>query len=380
MATVAQFSSSMMENHIPAAVLDAAKGFSAVVGKDGSQFVFSIGSDGIFRISADANTGCSPWTTQDAAASLLKQIGSGSVSCFAVGYNAIGDTITIAIVISGIASSGNQLFVADALPASATAGWISSGTIAWTAVPFDSTAYSTITSATLNVSAITLMLTEQNASGETPLAFVTAIDPSNANYRVFSVVIPPGPVQPGKTAWNNFILPTDSDDMLAIAAGQPFPTVGQGLYVLGTSTAGAPVLDFVPYLYDGTAVLSYSNPGVPAGASAIAALVLPDQTQQTGNTVSELYVAGTNSLTICPAGRSVTNIEVISGSSYIVGTTQLHVQTNYGDPNVADDEAIVTVWGVNKPTPTRSTRRASRPPPGRRWSSCCPKRRRSRRS
>src|SRR5262249_4380147 len=153
-STTVQFSSSMMENHIPAAVLDAAKGFSAVVGKDGSQFVFSIGSDGVFRVSADANSGCSPWPTQDAAEGLLKQIGSGAVSCFAVGYNAISDTITIAIVISGIASSGNRLYVAAGLPASATSSWIDKDAIVWASVPFDCTFYSTITAATLNVSAI----------------------------------------------------------------------------------------------------------------------------------------------------------------------------------------------------------------------------------
>jgi hypothetical protein len=336
------FSSNMMENHIPASVLDAANGFSAVVGGDGTQFLFSIGSDSVFRASADLNDGVSAWVTQDISASLVAQPAESlsatiKAKTFAVSYSTTTDTITIVLVLSR-STGGDLVYAASGLPANATASWLAQNGIGiWQAIPFDSTAFTSITAQTLDISAVSLLLAVKVSAQEPAQAFATVIDPSNQHYRVFTISIPQPGVPSNSPAWKSFTLPVDSNVPLLTAPGQPVAALGQGLYLLA-SIAGSSALQFMPSAIDIT--VSYT---VPTGASAIASLALPDSG---ASTLTELYVAGGNTLTICPAGRGVTNVQVCS-SSYFAGTSVLHVVSNYGEEGVKDSGAILAVWGLN---------------------------------
>ena len=193
----ANFSSCMMENHIPASVLDATHGFSCLLGSDGSQFLFSLGDDQIFRVSADLNTGCSAWTTCDVASTLLETITGAQVKCFAVSYAPLNGTITIVLVLEQT-QGGDLLYVASGLIATAQAQWLADGGagIQWVNVVFDSTAFDTIVAASLNISEIALQLSIQAKAAETPLAYATVTDPSNGFNRVFFVEIPPAGLTP----------------------------------------------------------------------------------------------------------------------------------------------------------------------------------------
>ncbi|KAM7182742.1 hypothetical protein V8F33_014056 [Rhypophila sp. PSN 637] len=336
----ATMSSSMMEHHMPASVLDASKGFSTIIGSDGTQFVFSIGDDNVFRGSADVQNGCSAWLTHDIADALLLPLDGATVKTFAVSYSPVDGTITIALALA-FAKKGDQLWVSDGLVSTADADWLADGgnLISWHLVTFDSTAFDNITAATLAIEEITLLLAMQNEHEETPMTHVTVFDPVDSHNRVFTVVVPPGTATP---AWTYFDVPFDTSQKLATAGGQPFSGYGQGVYVLG-KLAGTTTLDFVPQK---TGLPSMTYP-VPSDASAIASLVLPDLSKTT--TVTELYVAAEGQLIIMQRGNhpQTAPYVAVEGSGYITGTSVFHVGTTFGEYGVDDKDALVIVFELN---------------------------------
>lgn len=343
------FSSSMMEHHIPASLLDASKGFSTIVGSDGTQFIFSIGDDDIFRASADCDDGCSSWTILDIGSYLLTtpDILNGKVKDFVVSYDPENMNITIVVVVT---TTCDKVYVAHGLAANSGASWLSDDgakLIKWQPVPFDSSAFDTITKDNLNVFRICFLMSMKSEIAEEPLAYVEVLDPSNADHKLFNMIVPPATVS--QNAWNVFITPFDTTKALEIAGGQPWPKFAQGIYILGQGTDEKNpqcTLDFLPA---DTSHAPFSYP-VAQDASAIASLVLPDQSTQT--TTTELYVASENTLTIMHSGNvpSATTVAInsdIPGYSYITGTTVLHVSTNFGEKNVKPADALVNIFGLN---------------------------------
>lgn len=354
-SAAASYSSSMMEHHIAASVLDASKKLATLIGSDGTQFIMSIGSDDAFRLSADLSSSCSSWTTLDIASGLLSQKGfaGAKVKTFDVSVSPSTGTITIVLAIT-LSAGYDVLYVADALDSSKAASWLAKGgiDINWQQVAYDSTAFDSITAQSLHIFEISLLLSWSENQNEQPIAHVEIVDPTNNLHRVYSVVIPPGTVGSG-SAWTYLQLPFDSSEALQIASGQPFPNFGQGVYVLGQQ-GDSTTLDFIP-ANDQSPTFSYQP--VPDGADAIASLVLPDQS--TSSTTTELYVASTNQLTIMKSGNHPSQQKIViskptdsqqpdvDNARYIDGTTFLHVSTNYGEPGVKPDKALVTVFGLN---------------------------------
>lgn len=330
----------LMENHIPATVLDAKEGFSAFQTADGATVLLSIGNDGVFRASVEEDDTATGWTTIDLTANLSQNFPTGttlSAKSFAASLNTGTGVLTVllAITVASGSTSKDEVWLITGSSGIEPSKWLVNPALTeFRILGYDAQSVSPITAIQASTLQVTKLFLENGLdSSDSTLAIATVKDPAEPNeLRCFLLALNAG-VSP---VWSYY--PQEQnigiDQLLAIVPGRAFGSSASGLYKL-YSLNGIPSLTFLPSLGE------FGPPNaniltVPDGATAIASLVY----QPTGTTAySDLFVAGQGTISYFPYNqpRPHQPIPLIS-SPLINGVTQLHAVN-------ANDTVIL--WGLN---------------------------------
>lgn len=131
------FSSELMKNYQQAERMSPTAAFEALQTERGLSLVFSVGSDGVLRVTREVIGSGTGWTTTDLSSAAVARVFAGktgvSVTTFATAQRADG-TIGIAMVVSE--PQGDHLYLSLGNSAADTS-WLDKPS--WTQVPFDDT-------------------------------------------------------------------------------------------------------------------------------------------------------------------------------------------------------------------------------------------------
>ncbi|KAM0326135.1 hypothetical protein ACHAQA_006728 [Verticillium albo-atrum] len=332
----------LMENHIAAAVLDNASGFSAHLTPAGATVLLSIGSDSIFRASVEESGTKTGWTVTDISPLLAQQYPAGT-SLVAHSFAASGAAaatggffILLAVTLKQGDDTFDEVWLLTGPPGADASSWLVGGaSIIWKKLVYDaepSVPTQAIKASTLQVTGLHLESGLEETDGT--LALGTVVDPAAPGQLrcfVLDLTVGTGPVWTYYQQEQN-IGTTD----LRLVPGRISSDSSWGLYKLyqlGTATS----LTYLPTKG------SFGKPNatlftVPSGASALASLVYqPSATDKTAYT--DLFVAANGFLGYFPynQGRPHEAVQVVT-SPLITGVTQLHAVNCNGK---------AVVWGLN---------------------------------
>lgn len=326
-------STGMMENHIPASVLDSHDEFFALQTQSRANVLLSIGNDNILRSAVSDNGGQTGWTTLDISPLID---GQAVAKSFAASYNSGTNIVTVLLVLTSTASGTpvDSLYAVSGPTGVDPAIWlVDSSQMTFTPLPFDAVTSQqpyNITTGSLTIDGVYV---EAGLSDSDPLLQIATVVDSVITNRAWCFIID----QSMSSAWTYYIQEQNLgvSPPVQIVTGSALSQQSSGIYKL-YALGGQQTLSFLPSvgLFGGDAnAVIYQT---PAGADAIASLVYKDSN---GNTVSDLFVAGDGTLTWFPVDtREHQGGTVVVNDPLIAGTAQLHAV------NALDK---VLIWGVN---------------------------------
>jgi hypothetical protein len=301
--------------------------FAALQTAAGLSLLFSIGSDGAFRVTEETPGQATGWTRSDLGAGALVRYPAGTAKAktFAVAENTAVNTIDMVLVVR--AAAGDDLYVCLGNSTSDT-GWLQAP--AWVKVPYDDASHA------FPRLVISDVMVSQASDGQYIVADVLR-DPSDPTPLVFRYYIDPSKTVTG-AAWNPHDVAVDIDASKTQSCLGRRPGDGvDALYTLGV-IAGTNTLVVQP-LYN------VFNPKVPANPARLA---LPNGVVGTAlaaaaltGDATDLFVAGGPTLYRFPAARQH------DGSAGVAIVTSALFSDARALFAFAGATAV-TVWGLNR--------------------------------
>lgn len=331
----------LMENHIPAAVLDDAHGFRAYLTPANATVLLSIGTDAIFRASVESQGTVTGWVVTDISQLLAGKYPAGSTisshSFDASGHVVAngGFSILLAVTVATVGKSpADEVWLLTGPPGADASSWLVGGaSITWRKLEYDAVSSPPIQAITAAGLRVTSLHLESGLQQNDPtIALATVQDPgATSELRCFLLNLSGGT----NPVWSYY--PQEQNigtANLGIAPGRVKSDPSWGLYKL-YSLNGVASLTYLPTKG------AFGPPDatlftVPSGASAIASLVY----QPSGPvSYTDLFVAANGFISYFSydQGPPHEGIKIIT-SSLVTGVTQLHA-VNCGGK--------VVVWGLN---------------------------------
>ncbi len=279
-----QHSTELMKNQKAAQVMSAQSLFDVLQSSSGQALFFSIGDDGMFRLSAEQDAVKTGWTPIDLTTELARNFTGKTVTAktFAVSQNTSAGTIIIAQAVHVAEDDVDHLYLLTDLSDAPDAAWLqSSSGRSWMARPYDNT---TDPIASLNIAYVNIAPGNGNAA---PWMIVGVRKPSTSVIQNYLVSLEPSP--PAGPAWTVFQTAEDYERMLDMHTGKPSHSLYSGLYELYTRNENTS-LTFTARKGLFNAPPSVTKLTPPTGASSMASLPV----DANGNT--SLYVAGTGGI------------------------------------------------------------------------------------
>lgn len=332
----------LMENHIAAAVVDNASGFSAHLTPAGATVLLSIGNDSIFRASVEESGTKTGWTATDISPLLAPQYPAGT-SLVAHSFAASGTAaavggffILLAVTLKQGANTFDEAWLLTGPTGTDASSWLVGGaSIVWKKLAYDaepSLPIQAIKASTLQVTGLHLESGLEATDGT--LALSTVVDPAAPDQLrcfVLDLTAGTGPVWAYYQQEQNI-----GTANLRLVPGRISSDSSWGLYKL-YQLGAATSLTYLPTRG------SFGPPNatlftVPSGASALASLVYqPSATDKTAYT--DLFVAANGFLGHFPYNQGGPHEAVqLVTSPLITGVTQLHAVNCNGK---------AVVWGLN---------------------------------
>ena len=334
----------LMENHVPADVLDAQEGFSTFQTPAGAIVVLGIGNDRILRVSVEMAGTATGWTTVDLSTDLEVDIrtlygndATYAARTFAASMDSTTGTLacTLAVTVTSNAYTADAVFALAGPPGTDPSVWLPDQTRrCWTSLPFTpANLPSALQSLTRTGPSVEKLYLETGIGTTAPAAALALVkDPALAGVQdVFVLDVAGGP-----GSWSYSLQEHTLGGLEGLDEGRMRYTPSWGIYKL-YALDGTPSLTFLPLKAAfGPGPGTPTTFAVPPTASAIASLV---HQPVPGETLSELFVAVDGSILCYPndAAQGSAGLAVIQ-SQLVVGVTQLHA-VNAGD--------TAFLWGVN---------------------------------
>jgi hypothetical protein len=318
-------STELMSNFKQAEIMAPEEKFEALQTTSGTALLFSIGTDGVLYLTAEAPGGQTGWTRTDLSSAAAAGAAGSKAGTFAVAQNRATQAIDLALVLT--ASAGDTLLLALG-KSGADPSWAAQPT--WQAVPFDDAAHP------MSKIVIQNVFISEASDGEYIVVDVLR-DPSSAAPVIFRYYIDPTRKITGQ-AWNPHDIAGDIDAATVTSClGRRTGDRIDGLYT-GGSIAGHGQLMFQP-LFNAFKPRIPANPArlsLPEGAvpSALAAVAMQ------GN-ATDLYVAFGQVVYLFAAGNQrdgATGVKVIDDPLF------LDVQRLFGAATATE----VVLWGLNR--------------------------------
>ncbi|KAH6847408.1 hypothetical protein B0I37DRAFT_430938 [Chaetomium sp. MPI-CAGE-AT-0009] len=333
----------LMENHISAAVLDSAYGFSAHLTPTGATVLLSIGIDAIFRASVEAADTQTGWAVTDINPLLLAKYKPGTTltaHSFAASGNVTGTgfAILLAVTVTTTTSSHDEVWLLTGAPGVDPSRWlVDEGAITFTKLAYDPVSSPPIQAITADTLRVTGLHLESGLEATDPtLALATVADRgSPGELRCFLLHLAPG----AKPVWNYYQQEQNvgTTNLQLVPGRISSDSESWGLYKLYTLGAQTS-LTYLPTKG------RFGPPNatlftVPSGATTMASLVHQPRSSGAATSFTDLFVAADGFIGYFPYNqrRPHEAIKLIT-SPLVMGVTQLHAVK-------CKDRAVL--WGLN---------------------------------